>query len=200
MGGGRVLQRLQAHGWGVVGADLAPAMVALARGRLEGGPVVQARLESLPVCTAGCQAAVASGVLEYVADLAGALSELGRVVASGGRVVVTLPNHGAPAEVWERRVWYPLVRALKRWVPFGRPRPPARPGPVPLHTLETLLGAAGLTVREIRYVALVPLPAPLPDVVPRLTVWLARRLEFLRGTARRLLAAQVVVTAEKTSG
>lgn len=198
MGGGQVLQRLQAHGWDVVGADLAPAMVALAGRRLEGGPVVQARLESLPVRTASCQAAVASGVLEYVEDLVGGLAELGRAVAVGGRVVVTLPNRGAPGEVWERRVWYPFVRAVKGRVRFGRPEPLSRPGPVPLHTLATMLGAAGLTVHEIRYVALVPLPAPLPDLVPWLTVWLARRLEFLRGTARRLLAAQVVVTAVKT--
>jgi SAM-dependent methyltransferase len=196
MGAGRLLNRLQADGWSATGVDAAHGMVVLAEHRLAGGggAVVQGRIEALPLRSGTYDAAVASGVLEYVDDLTTALQELARVVRTSGDVVVTMPNAAALPLVWAHYVWYPLVRAVKRLLPVGRPAPPPAPGPVTLRRLRALLKARALLCTDVQYVGLRPFPAPLPDLMPRVAGRLARWLEPRMRIGRRLLATQIVVS------
>jgi len=75
----------------VVGLDRSEAMVALASDRCDGLSQVSlatADATELPVDAASFDAAVAVQVYEYLDDVAGAATELGRVLRPGGRAVV----------------------------------------------------------------------------------------------------------------
>ena len=158
MGAGRLCAELDRRGWRVSGVDLSPAMVAAARRRL---PRVEERLvegsiTGLPFPDAAFDAVTATGVVEYVLDdLATAVGEVVRVLRSGGLAVVSFPNHGSPVHLWRGRVLYPVVRGVKRIVPFGRP-PPLALGLSSPDELEQALVSAGLAVEVIRPVDVRP--------------------------------------------
>lgn len=74
----------------VVGVDLSPAMLELARRRCEGRPNVSfadGPVTALPAEDAGFDALVSVQVLEYVPDIGAALREMHRVLRPGGRIV-----------------------------------------------------------------------------------------------------------------
>ena len=75
----------------VVGVDISETMLAMAQARSAGLPWVEltrADALALPFAEGVFDAAVATQVYEYVADVDGALSELFRVMRPGGRVVI----------------------------------------------------------------------------------------------------------------
>ena len=198
MGPGRLLVKLDAHGWSVAGVDASAEMVERARARLPAlaDRLVQASVERLPFADETFDAAVCTGVLEYVADVPGALAEVARVLRPGGRFVVSMPNMHSPRTLWRHRVVYPSVRALKARLRFGRPVPLVRPGAVTLSRLEHALESAGLKVERVEYLALL-VPSPLRRHVPDLGAAVAR---WVAGRGRRagsLLATQFVVAARK---
>jgi SAM-dependent methyltransferase len=175
MGGGRLCAALHADGWEVSGVDRSESMVALARRRIPelAASLQVARIETLPFPDESFDAVVALGVLEYAADAGGAVGELARVLRGRGRAVLSFPNFGGPYTTWRGGVWYPLVRAVKRFAPVGGP-PPARLARRPdRRGFGRLVEAAGL----------------LPE-----------RELLLRaggGRTRPLLAAQILLVARK---
>jgi arsenite methyltransferase len=75
----------------LVGVDVSPQMLAVAARRCEGRTNVtlrEAAVNALPLEDASVDRALCVQVLEYVADVGGALAELHRVLRPGGRVVV----------------------------------------------------------------------------------------------------------------
>jgi len=88
-GSGRNMLDLAAFGT-VTGLELADASVAAARTRGV-GDVVQGTLESMPFADAHFDLATSLDVIEHLDDDRGALRELRRVVAPGGRLLVTVP-------------------------------------------------------------------------------------------------------------
>jgi SAM-dependent methyltransferase len=92
-GSGRNMVLLAARG-AVSGIELAEPSLQAARAR-NVGPVVPGSLdEPLPFGDGAFDLAVALDVLEHVADDEGALRELARVLAPGGRLLVTVPQYG----------------------------------------------------------------------------------------------------------
>lgn len=92
-GSGRNMVQLARRGT-VTGIELAPASLEAARERGV-GPVVPGSLdEPLPFGDAAFDLALALDVLEHVEDDRAALAELARVVAPGGRLLVTVPQYG----------------------------------------------------------------------------------------------------------
>ena len=174
---------------GVVrGVDLAPAMVEGAPGSFAATArkPVEGSIDTLPFENERFDAVVATGVLEYaVDDLEGAVSELGRVLRPGGVAVVSYPNHRAPTTVWRGRVLYPLVRAVKRALPSGRPGPP-RVTTVPFGRVEQALAAEGMSIEAVVRVGVRPAPARVAERLERGDSWLARAL-----------AVQIVLRARK---
>src|SRR5690606_15338490 len=66
--------------------------VSVARGRSGGPAYAQGAAIPLPIATASVDAAVACLVFEHIADLDGALAEVGRVLRPGGTFLFLL-NH-----------------------------------------------------------------------------------------------------------
>lgn len=91
-GSGRNMVELARRG-AVSGVELAEQSLEAARGR-DLGPVLPGSLdEPLPFGDGAFDLAVALDVLEHVADDAAALRELARVLAPGGRLLVTVPQY-----------------------------------------------------------------------------------------------------------
>ena len=94
-GDGTFTEILAAAGTDAVGADVAPAALERARGRY---PELEFRLigveGALPFEDGAFGLVWASEVFEHIADTAPWLSEVRRVLAPGGRLVITTPSHG----------------------------------------------------------------------------------------------------------
>jgi SAM-dependent methyltransferase len=116
-GAGPLSALLVARGASVVGFDASPAMVRLARQRL--GPdaaLLVADLRApLPFRGGEFDVAVASLVLHYLEDWSGPLRELRRVLASGGRLVLSV-NHPAMYKIVNpAEDYFATVRYYEEW-------------------------------------------------------------------------------------
>ena len=89
VGTGLVALPLTERGYDVLGVDLSPKMIAVARQRI-GARVAVADVSRAPIATASCDAVVAARVLHVVGDPGAALAEAARIVRPGGRVVAIL--------------------------------------------------------------------------------------------------------------
>ncbi|MFD7446164.1 methyltransferase domain-containing protein [Streptomyces sp. NPDC059909] len=137
----------------VIGVDKSESMLTLARSRavVPGGGKVDLRraaADHLPCAERSVDVAVSTQVLEYVADVAGALAEIHRVLVPGGRVAVLDTD-------WDSLVWHctdrpRMTRMLAAW-----DRHLADP-----HLPRTLLRA----LRRAGFEAASPLVIPLLNV------------------------------------
>lgn len=188
MGAGVLIGELDRRGWDVTGIDLAPSMVERARERLPHARdrLVVGAIQALPFEDEQFDAVVATGVVEYaVQDLDRVVSELFRVLRTGGALVVSFPNYRAPATLWRARVLYPLVRVAKRRMASPRPAPPRMPV-VPFPRFRDALERRDLTVELVEPVGIRPMPSGL-----------SRRLEEGRSPLAFRLATQYVMRARK---
>jgi SAM-dependent methyltransferase len=128
-----------ARGAQVTGIDAAPALVAIAATRVPAAEFHVGELENLPFPDSRFAAASAFNSVQYAAHPTRALAELGRVVTTGGPVLVA--TWGQPHACQMRQVFGALA-------PFLPPPPPgAEGGPFAMSTpgrLERLVESAGL--------------------------------------------------------
>jgi SAM-dependent methyltransferase len=92
-GSGRNMVALARRG-AVTGVEPAAASLQVARERAVGAVVPGSLDEPLPFPDGAFELAVALDVLEHVEDDGAALRELARVIAPGGRLLVTVPQYG----------------------------------------------------------------------------------------------------------
>jgi len=100
----------------VCGVDTSESMIALSSARLAGRPWLEFQLSdatALPYPEQSFDAAVCVQVLEYVKDIAAALSELYRVLRPSGRAVIVDTD-------WDSIVWHAsdlnlMNRILRAW-------------------------------------------------------------------------------------
>lgn len=199
MGPGRLCERLAECGWTVAGVDPSAAMVARARSRV---PTAALRLrqgcaEALDVPDASLDAAVATGVLEYIPDRSAVLAEITRALRPGGRAVLSIPNPRAAYARWLRYVIDPLANLVART--GVRRRPPRAHGARPLGRpeFERLLAGAGLRIEAVAYVNHLVLPPPLDALFPSVATRVAQGLEGTRPWFGRLLATQIVFATRR---
>jgi arsenite methyltransferase len=138
------------------GLDPSPAMNALATARTDGMPWVHiddGDAVALPYPDDTFNAAASIQVYEYVADIAGALSELRRVLRRGGRCLIL--DTDADSLVWHTADRELHRRVLAAWEEhLVHPRLP--------RTLAGLLRRAGFRVTEQRVYAMFN-AQPAPD-------------------------------------
>jgi ubiquinone/menaquinone biosynthesis C-methylase UbiE len=89
VGTGLVALPLTERGYDVLGIDLSPKMIAIARERI-GARVAVADARRVPIATASADALVAARVLHVVGDPGATLVEAARIVRPGGRVVAIM--------------------------------------------------------------------------------------------------------------
>lgn len=141
-GPGTVAALACSRGAAVVAVDTEPSMLDLARRHVPAA-VSQAALPDLPF-TDGCfDAAVANFVINHVGDPAAALTELQRVVRSGGRIAVTIWPYPAPPA---QQLWGQVFDAADIERPSTMPRLAAdKEFPRTAEGLSSLLRHVGLT-------------------------------------------------------
>lgn len=104
------------HGCAVVGVDLSSEMLAVARAK-QGGSVrfEQARAEELPFANGSFDRAIMVSVVHHL-DAPKAFAEVHRVLAPGGRLVISNPDPEGFPEMWLMR-WFPelVARELARF-------------------------------------------------------------------------------------
>lgn len=99
VGGGKLLKSLFQRNWRVYGVDFSYDMVRRVGGRVfdrNGDPLdtlLVGDVESLPVKSEKFDLVTCIGVLEYVASVAAALSEINRITRTGGCVVLAVGSY-----------------------------------------------------------------------------------------------------------
>ena len=94
-GAGRFVAALREHGSDAVGVEIAEAALERARRNVPGGDFRAVAADgSLALEHRSVDLVWCSEVLEHVADVAGLLVEVRRVLRPGGRLLVTVPFHG----------------------------------------------------------------------------------------------------------
>jgi SAM-dependent methyltransferase len=115
-GAGRFVRALGEHGADPVGVEIAEAALDRAR---ENAPGADLRLldpdGALPLEDGSIDLVWCSEVLEHVADTAQTLSEIRRVLHSGGRLLLTTPYHGRV-----RNTAIALARFEQHFDPLGQ--------------------------------------------------------------------------------
>lgn len=146
------------QGGTVTAVDLAPDMLAVAKATPAAGAPIeyhQADAASLPLPDASCDVALCQMGLMFMPDRTAALSELHRVLAPGGRVVVNTPGRIQPLfQAMEQAIVDHIGPQLGAFVSavFSMPDPAA---------LAALLNDAGFTgVTSKEYTAHCTLPGP----------------------------------------
>jgi SAM-dependent methyltransferase len=115
-GAGRFVAALQDAGADPVGVELAEAALERARRNVPGAELhALAPDGAIPLEDASVDLVWCSEVLEHVPDTAGLLSEVRRVLRTGGRLLLTTPSHDLP-----RRALIALLRFDGHFDPLGQ--------------------------------------------------------------------------------
>lgn len=94
-GAGRFLRALAAAGCTPIGVEIAEAALARARVNAPGAELHLTAVDGdLPLADDSIELVWCSEVIEHVADTTNLLAEVHRVLAPGGRVLITTPFHG----------------------------------------------------------------------------------------------------------
>jgi 2-polyprenyl-3-methyl-5-hydroxy-6-metoxy-1,4-benzoquinol methylase len=152
-GGGKFLERMQLQGWRVTGLDLSAAMVERIRSQLR-LPALVGQLPHPELTSARFELVTMWQSLEHLPQPLDALTEAHRLLAPGGRLMVSIPNIESGPFRWFGPAWYG-VELPRHLIHFN----PA--------TLRRMLQAAGFTVERVRMI-------PKSDWL-RASVRLARR-------------------------
>ncbi|MGZ4293577.1 MAG: class I SAM-dependent methyltransferase [Solirubrobacteraceae bacterium] len=142
-GAGLALRLAADRGADVSGLDASEGMLAHARRRVPGAPLVAGEIEDLPYDDGSFDAVTGFNSFQYAAHPATALAEAGRVVAATGRVLLL---NWAPADRCDAGAY---LQGLAGLMP---PPPPGAPGPFALSdedALRALFDQARLDVQTI---------------------------------------------------
>src|SRR5207237_4275493 len=135
---GLALRLAADRGADVTGLDASEGLLAHARQRVPGAPLVQGEIEDLPFPDSSFDIVTGFNSFQYAARPASALAEAARVLAPGGRVLYL---NWAPPEQCEAAAY---LAAIGKLLP---PPPPGAPGPFALSDSDAIVrvfDAAGL--------------------------------------------------------
>jgi ubiquinone/menaquinone biosynthesis C-methylase UbiE len=201
-GPGIVVQDLVDRGFDYYGVDIAEQMIAQARRRfprVDPARFSVGRIQRLDVPDATFDVVLCIGVVEYVVDDGEAIREIARVLKPGGVAIISMPNRRAPFVTWNRAVYKPMVRAVKRL--RGRPADELVHREYLEREYFALLHRNGLEPERAVYYNFKLIPSPFDRWLGRVTVWASRPLERLaRGGFRWLGTGMLVFARAKGRG
>lgn len=149
-GAGALAAALRAEGAIVSGFDLSPGMVALARERL--GDDTDLRVadlgEPLPYDDDSFDVVACSLALHYLADWAGPLVELRRVLRPGGRLVVSVPHPAVYLVNYPTRDYFALTQYSEEFE-FGGQSAVLTYWHRPLHAMTDAFREAGFRIAVV---------------------------------------------------
>mgnify|MGYP001579902105 CR=1 FL=1 len=192
-GPGIMIKGLRAKNYTVTCVDAAPGMIELARKEADNDPGVSCEVGdaySLRFSDASFDSIVAMGLIEYLNDGDRYLSEMRRVLASGGTLILTYPNVWSP---W--RMWNHILRALV--LIFKRKHSGLLHREYTLRNAQTALTQNGFEVNAVSYYNVKLVPLPLDRFFPSATVRLSHAAERLTQTPLKWLATGFIVRAKK---
>jgi SAM-dependent methyltransferase len=160
-GGGRTAAWLVEQGADVVGIDVSPELLRLARERLPDASFLLADLaEPLPFEDSSFDVVVSSLVMHYLRDWAPTLGELRRVLRSDGMLVLSTHHPAMDAELAGSCDYFATELLRDVWTVGGRERE-VRFWHRPLSRMFREITEAGFRVDELSE------PQPLPEMRER---------------------------------
>ncbi|HZQ66772.1 MAG TPA: class I SAM-dependent methyltransferase [Gaiellaceae bacterium] len=129
-GSGLALRLAADRGADVTGLDASEGLLAHARRRLPGAPLVEGEIEHLPFTDGSFDIVTGFNSFQYAARPAAALTEAARVLAPGGRVLYL---NWAPPEQCEAAAY---LAAIGKLLPAP---PPGAPGPFALSDADAIV-------------------------------------------------------------
>jgi SAM-dependent methyltransferase len=213
-GPGELLVELLDRGCMVSGADISAGMLELARSRTASHPGRDSLdlritdLESLDYACGAFDAVICAGVIEYLDTDTAALAEINRVLAPGGRLIISVRNRACPARVWDvlddglkqTRLGRAFMTAVKR-LRTGDANAKIVFTPYRKHTpwgFDRRLRDAGFEKMDFRYFHFYPFFAPLERLLPGLFIRAGMTLERCNHSAFSwLIAAGYIIKARK---
>jgi ubiquinone/menaquinone biosynthesis C-methylase UbiE len=198
-GPGVLVQELLDRRFDYFGMDISPKMIEVCRTRF---PDVDpqrfsvGRIQRLEFRDAAFDAVLCIGVVEYLADDAEAIREIGRVLKPGGMAIISMPNRRSPFVRWHGGVYKRVVAAINRL--RGR-----RPAEELVHREYAegeyfeLARRNGLEPDVAVYYNFKLVPSPLDRWLEGFTVWSSRQLERLARGPLRWLGTGMLIRVRK---
>jgi ubiquinone/menaquinone biosynthesis C-methylase UbiE len=193
----RHLAKSVSPGGEVVGVDLAPGMIELARASIPGARFEVMDIERLEFADGSFDAAVCGHGLQFAPDLAAALSEARRVLRPDGRLAASVP-----VEETNDSVWTVLDTVIDRWLPPAPQAPdrnPTRAAVADVHRFGQAALDAGFATALVEVIEENVSWASAEQLVAMFTSWwsCASRLDEIDDQRRRGFTKEAVETLQR---
>jgi ubiquinone/menaquinone biosynthesis C-methylase UbiE len=193
----RRLAKSVSPGGEVVGVDLAPGMIELARASIPGARFEVMDIERLEFADGSFDAAVCGHGLQFAPDLAAALSEARRVLRPDGRLAASVP-----VEETNDSVWTVLDTVINRWLPPAPRAPdrnPTRAAVADVHRFGQAALDAGFATALVEVIEENVSWASAEQLVAMFTSWwsCASRLDEIDDQRRRGFTKEAVETLQR---
>jgi ubiquinone/menaquinone biosynthesis C-methylase UbiE len=194
--------------WGV---DPSSGMMGICQNRFAGEPrahFIAGDAVSLPVAKRFFDAVICMGVIDALRDRPRAVREMLRVLKPGGTLLLTFTNAHSPYSWWKKHVFYPLVskyHAVRARLE-GRPAASVMQLGGATRTLYSeraaskLVESLGAQVSDIVPYHFNLFLSPLDEIMPRLALSTAKRLENSADSLPGWMAFGFIVKARKNGG
>ena len=193
-GPGVMMRNLVDRNWKVVGLDLSFEMVQEGMesiGITASSDFICADARQIPFVDTAFDIVLAMGVLEYVKDMSGAVSELARVTKKNGFVIMTMQNKISPYRLWEKNVF-------SRWTRLYRKQKQAPSWIYAEKAFRRIAEANRLEVLDVVYYDFNLFLPPLDQKMPLRSAGISRMIEpFCRKHIKWLGSGYIVKTTKK---
>jgi ubiquinone/menaquinone biosynthesis C-methylase UbiE len=181
----------------VVGVDLAPGMIELARASIPGARFEVMDIERLEFADGSFDAAVCGHGLQFAPDLAAALSEARRVLRPGGRLAASVP-----VDETNDSVWTLIETVIDRWLPPAQQAPdrnPTRAAVADVHRFGQAALDAGFATALVEVIEEKVSWASAEQLVAMFTSWwsCASRLDAIDDMRRREFTEEAIDTIKR---